>query len=70
MGLGDLAALGGERQVLLGGEVLPREEDDLVLDQGGEDVGHRRLGQGLMQVDSTDLGAGEPGQRCDVQRDA
>lgn len=70
MGFGDLTALGGERQMLLRREVLPRKKDDLVLDEGPKDVGHAALGQGLAKVDPPNFGTGGTGQWGDSQLDA
>jgi hypothetical protein len=43
--------------VLLGGEVLSREEDDLVVEEGLAD-GAQRVGiEGVVEVDVADLGA-------------
>ncbi len=54
---GDRAEGGGELLVLGRGEMLAREEDDLVVEEGLAD-GRQRLGvEGLMQVDAADFGS-------------
>ena len=55
---------------MLGGrEVLPGEEDHLVVEQGLPDGRHRRRIERLMEVHVADLGADGPRQRGDVERD-
>ena len=61
---------GGEVLVLGGREVLAREEDDLVIEQGLADGAQGFGVEGLVQVDVADLGSdrAREGARCRAGR--
>ena len=69
VGHGDLAEERGEFLVLLGGEVLAGEEDDLVVEEGLPDRGQRFGIERLVEVDVADLGADRARQGRDVELD-
>ena len=61
----EVAEAAGEREVLLGGDVLVAEEDDLVLEQRAMDLVERLVVERLGQVDASDLGADRRAERLD-----
>ena len=67
MGRRQLAELGGEGPVLVGAQVLAREEHHLVPQPGGAHLGVRLGVEWLLQVDTADLGADVARQRSDVE---
>ncbi len=69
VGDGDLAEGGGEFLVLVGGQVLAREEDHLVVEEGLADGGQRLGVERLVQVDVADLGADRAREGRDVELD-
>ncbi len=59
MALGDHAELPGEVGLLVGGEVLVPEEDDVVGVERLADFGDHRVTERARQVNAVDLGADE-----------
>ena len=69
VGHGDLAEGARELLVLLGAEVLAREEDDLVVEERLADGGQRLGVERVVEVEAADLGADGARERCDVELD-
>lgn len=69
MTFGDITEPRGEREMLIGREVLSREEGDLVREEGPTDLGHRRRLQWIVQADAADLRARRTCQGSDGKLD-
>ena len=65
----EFTKMAGEGDVLGAGDVLVAEEQDLVLEQQGADLGHQAgVARGGAEVDVRQFGADGAGQRLDLDR--
>ena len=63
----EVAEAAGECEVLLGGDALVAEEDDLVLEQRAPDLGDGLVGEVVAQVDARELGADRRAERLNAE---
>ena len=58
----DLAPTPGERELLVGREMLVAEADHQIIQQGGADFRQHLIGHVLRQIDAGDIGAERSGE--------